>query len=144
MAVVIDSGIGTMESELVRLSTYSSFPVAVTGLWPSRLSRLGFHYDAVSGCVVCHRCRFNVQLPTVADHRDLDRRHQQQSPICRRTTPPPPETRDRVTSRDQPTIDVVDRHVTLLAGSSDVGEFGNPVYAMQPGCSTGLTTGRIV
>ena len=72
-----------MESELVRLATYSSFPLADSRLYPSRLSRLGFHYDAATTHVVCHRCRFRADLRSVDDEQDLHRRHHQQSPVCR-------------------------------------------------------------
>jgi len=121
-----------MESELVRLSTYSGFPVTESRFYPSRLSRLGFHYDVVADSVICHRCCFSVQLPSVVDHLDLERRHHQQSPTCRQTPPPPPETRDRLASRGQLTDDVVARgpHMTTSHGSSDAGEsshWGDPI-----------------
>ena len=86
-----------MESELVRLATYSSFPLATSSRWcPSRLSRLGFHYDSVSGRVVCGRCRFGAELRSVDDERDFHVRHHRQSPNCEA----PPETSDVIASRD--------------------------------------------
>jgi len=92
-----------MEAELVRLATYSSFPIRVSRLYPSRLSRLGFYYNSATSCIVCHRCHFSTDLKAVDDERDLDQRHYQQSPICRSETDSPTETRDVTASRDLPT-----------------------------------------
>jgi len=123
LALAVDT---TMESELARLSTYSSLPpLTVSGrrLNPSRLSRVGFHYDAVAGRVVCHRCRFGVHLQSLVDDGDLDRRHRRQSPGCRQASPPP-ETRDLLAeSRGQLTDD--DAAVGAgphVPGSSEDGE----------------------
>ena len=107
---------GTMQSELFRLSTFSSFPQTLNRLYPSRLSRLGFYFNVDTGCLVCHRCEFSADLTSVDDERDLHRRHYQQSTICQ----PPPETRDVIGSRDRPT-DVADAWPP--ATSTDAGEF---------------------
>jgi len=91
-------GVAIMESELVRLASYMSFPLTQSRLCPSRLSRLGFHYDSTSDSVVCHRCRFSADLRSIDDDIDLNRRHHQQSTVCRHD---PPDPRDLVlASRD--------------------------------------------
>ena len=110
-----------MESELLRLATYSSFSMTDSRLYPSRLSRLGFHYDESTSCVVCHRCQFNVDLQSLDDERDLHRRHHRQSTICRDA---PPETRDVIASRDLPTeqVDALPPR-TQSPGATDFSEF---------------------
>ena len=113
-----------MNSELGRLASYIRFPVTVSRLRPTRLSRLGFYYDDATNCVVCHRCRFSADLTSVHDEHDLQRRHHQQSPTCRDDSDVSPETRDVIASRDLPTeSDDAHPHATPSPRSIDARQF---------------------
>ena len=99
-----------MQSELFRLATFSSLPMTASRLYPSRLSRLGFYYNAEAGCFVCHRCSFSADVASVDDERDLHQRHLQQSTICHS---------DVMASRDLPTFAGSARPPTM---STDAGK----------------------